>query len=349
LRMDEARKNFLYNQIVSGLKFLTIDGIRYKLLFPSREVRLLAEHVYQEVINSLRFDDLMTDIQCEESLLRLGIWSPLDDESLKALEKLLEDQKVRLYKSVFDLNAQKGIVRQINGVKKSISKALSRKHFFDTATLKYHADTVKNKFMVAMSLRDGNNDPVYDEKSFWNSKSTALEQAYELRESSIITLEEYRYLARNDPWRTVWSAGKDKSLGIASADWTDEQRNVVAFSKMYDGAYQSPDCPPDPVFENDDMFDGWLIDQRRTREKEQTKQRAEAAGNWKDSAQEVFITAPTAEDAANVYDLNDMTGKMTIRERGAVIEEAGVIEDKNLPDVQRQLMVQAKDEILNRK
>jgi hypothetical protein len=347
--MDEARKNFLYNQIVSGLKFLTIEGVRYKLLFPSREIRLLAEHVYQDVINSLRFDDLMTDIQCERSLLRLGIWSPLDDESLKALEKLLEDHKVRLYKSSFDLGAQKGIVRQIEAAKKAINKALSRKYFLDTATLKYHAKTVKNKFMIAMSLRDGKNDPVYDEKSFWNSKSTVIEQAYELLERSIITIEEYRYLARNDPWRTAWSAGKDKALGIASADWTDEQRNVVSFSKMYDGAYGSPDCPPDPVFENDDMFDGWLIDQRRTREKEQGKQRAEAAGNWKDSAQEVFITAQTQEDASNVYDLNDMTGKMTIKERSKAIESAGVIEDKYLPDVQRQLMVQAKDEILNRK
>ena len=347
--MDEARKNFLYNQIISGLRFFKIDGVRYKLLFPSREIRLLAEHVYQDVINSLRFDDLMTDTQCEQSLRRLGIWSPLDDESLKALEKLLEDHKIRLYKSAFDLSAQKGIVRQIEAAKKAINKALARKHFLDTATLTYHAKTVKTKFMIAMSLRDGNNRPVYDEKSFWNSKSTVIEQVYELFERSIITIEEYRYLARNEPWRTAWSAGKDKSLGIPSADWTEEQRNVVAFSRMYDGAYGSPDCPPDSVFENDDMFDGWLLDQRRTREKEQTKQRAEVLGNWKDSAQEVFITAKTADDASNVYDLNDMTGRAKIKERSAAIEKAGVIEDKHLPDIQRQLMVQAKDEILNRK
>ena len=59
---------------------------------------------------------------------------------------------------------------------------------------------------------------------------------------------------------------------------------MVSFSRMYDGAYGSPECPPDKVIEDDDMFDGWLIDQRRTREKEQSVKRAEAAGNWKDSA-----------------------------------------------------------------
>ena len=347
--MDEARKNFLYNQIISGLKFLTVEGSRYKLSPPSREVRLLAEHVYQDVINSLRFDDLMTDFQCQQALIRLEIWSPLDEESLKKLEKLLEDQKVRLYKSVFDAGSQKGIVRQIKGTKKAINSSLGRKHFLDPSTLTYHANTVKQKFIVAMSLRDDEDGPVYDEKSFWNSESTVLEKVYESLESSIITIEEYRYLARNDPWRSTWSAGKDTSLGISSADWTDEQRNVVAFSRMYDGAYQSPDCPGDSVFENDDMFDGWLIDQRRTREKDQSQQRAERQGNWKDSAQEVFITAPTQEDAQNIYDLNDLTGRMKIKERAAAIERHGAIEDKLLPDVQRDLMVQAKDQILNRK
>jgi hypothetical protein len=347
--MDGARENFLYNQIISGLKFLTIEGVRYKLDLPSREARFLAEHVYQDVISSLRFDNLMTDLQCQQSLMSLGIWSPPDEESLEKLEKLLEDQKVRLYKGAYDMDSQKRISRQIEGTKKAINKSLSRKHFLDSSTLKYHAATVKSKFIVAMSLRDGSNSPVYDEKSFWNSESSVLEKVYEVLERSIITIEEYRHLARNDPWRSVWSAGKDKSLGTPSADWTEEQKNLVSFSRMYDGAYQSPDCPPDKVIEHDDMFDGWLIDQRRTREKEQGQKRAEAVGNWKDSAQEVFITAPTHEDAQNVYDLNDPTSRMKIKERAVALKKHGVMEDKDLPDVQRDLMVQAKDQILNRK
>jgi hypothetical protein len=347
--MDEARKNLVYNQIISGLRFLTVGGVRYKLTAPSREVRLLAEHVYQDVINSLRFDNLMTDLQCQQTLMRLGIWSPLDEGSLKKLETLLEDHKIRLYKSVFDLESQKRIARQIQGTKKAINTSLSRKHFLDASTLKSHATTVKNKFVIAMSLRDGDNKAVYDEKSFWNSESSVLETVYESLESSIITIEEYRYLARNDPWRSIWSAGKSKAFGIASADWTEEQRNVVAFSRMYDGAYQSPECPSDTVFENDDMFDGWLIDQRRTRETDQTQQRAEKLGNWKDSAQEIFITANSEEDAQNIYDLNDMTGRMKIKERVAAIEKHGVVMDKDLPDVQRDLRVQAKDQILNKK
>ena len=113
------------------------------------------------------------------------------------------------------------------------------------------------------------------------------------------------------------------------------------------GPIRAQSGPSDTVFEDDDMFDGWLIDQRKTREKEQNQQRVEKAGNWKDSAQEVFITAPTKADAMNVYDLNDMTGRAKIKERANALAQHGILEDKQLPDVQRDLLVQSKDQILN--
>jgi len=33
--MDEGRKNFLAYQIASGLKFIALEGIRYKIVPPS--------------------------------------------------------------------------------------------------------------------------------------------------------------------------------------------------------------------------------------------------------------------------------------------------------------------------
>jgi len=348
--MDEARKSFVYNQIVSGIKFITIKGKRYTLDPPSRKVRLLSDHVYQDVINSLRFDDLMSDDQCQRTLMRLELWSPLDDTSLEKLEKLLEDQKVRLFKKAFDIKARGSTKKQIASTKKAIGRSLGRKHFLDPITLRFHANMVKNKFLTAMCLKGPDGSNIYDEKSFWNSDSTVLEKAFESLERSIITIDEYRFLARNDPWRSVWGASKEQQVfGTAGVDWTEEQRNLVSFSRMYDGAYQSPDCPDDSVFEDDDMFDGWLIDQRRTRDKEQKQNSAEKTGNWKDSAQEIFITAPTREDANSVYELNDMTSRMKVKERQTALEREGILEDKHLPDIQRDLVVQAKEQRLNRR
>ena len=58
--MDQDRKNLLVAQIMSGLKFFDIEGQRYKLISPSSEIKLLGEHIYQDTIQSLKYEDLIT-------------------------------------------------------------------------------------------------------------------------------------------------------------------------------------------------------------------------------------------------------------------------------------------------
>ncbi len=342
--MDEGRRNFLVHQIVSGLKFITLQNKRYKLVPPSKETRLLAEYVYQETLHSLRFDNLITNEQASLLLRKLGKWAPADDEALKKLEKHLEDKKVELYKALYDSGRQKNIKRVIEMAKKSLNKALYRKHALDYMTLDYHALLTKKKFLVAMGVRDENNEPIYNEKNFSNSDSTVLESVIEFLENDTITIEEFRELSRNDPWRTIWNVGKESCMGTPSIEWTDDQKTLVTFTKMYDNAYQSMECPPDEVFEDDDMFDGWIIDQKRNREKEQKQKQVDTLKNIDDKAQEVFVFAPTREDANQVYDLNDTEGRMKIKQRQNFIEQHGSVEAKHLPDTRLELQRQQIDE-----
>lgn len=345
--MDEGRKNFIFHTLISGIKFIRIKGERYKIIAPSRETRLIAEHVYADTMQSLRFDDLMTDDQCLRTLHRLGIWGPQQEKSFSDLENFLDDQKVRLYKSAFDKNKRQAIRKQIARTKLAIEKSLGKKHFLDSITLRYHATSLKRKFLIGMSLLDSKNRPVYTEESFWNSSSELVERAIESLETDIITIEEFRGLCRKDPWRTTWNMGKENTFGVPACDWTDDQKVMATFSKMYDNAYQHQECPQESVIEDNDMFDGWMIDQRRQRERETKSQQAEIIGNWKDSAQEVFITAPTREDADQVFELNDLQGRMALRERQRSIRVAGVLEDSKLPDKQRELHTQAVEQYKN--
>ena len=345
--MDDDRKNYIFNNIISGIRIVQIKGKRYKIVSPCRETRLIAEYIYRDTMQSLRFDDLMTDEQCAFTLHRIGMWGPEANKSLEDLEKYLEDQKVRLYKSAFDSKKRQTIRKQIQRAKISIDKSLTKKHFLDPITLRYHAITQKRKFLVAMCLRDANDKPVYTEKTFWNSNSDVLENAIQELESDIITIEEFRELSRKDPWRTAWSMGKENIFGTPACDWTDDQKVIATFAKMYDNAYQNPECPQDEVIEDDDMFDGWMIEQRRKRDREVKTHQAEAIGNWKDSAQEVFITAPTREDADKVFELNDMQGRMELRERQRSIKAAGILEESKLPDVQRDLHAQSVEQYKN--
>jgi hypothetical protein len=342
--MEEGRRNFLTYQIISGLKFITVERRRYKLIAPSKELRLLAEHVYQDTIYSLRFDNLITQDKATLFLLRLGIWRPNDDGALKKLETYLEDKKIDLYHALYDMERQKRVRRTIKGIKLSINKSYIRKHSLDYMTLDYHALITKRKFLTAMCLRDEQNNAVYSEKDFWNSDSTILERVTDKLDSDIVAMEDFRELARNEPWRSMWSLGKESCIGSSVAEWTDEQKNLVAFAKMYDNAYQNPECPSDGVFEDDDMFDGWMIDQRRKREKDQKQKQADTMNNIPDKAQEVFMNAPTREDADRIYGLNDMTSRMKIQHRQRVIKERGSVEAKDLPDTQMELRNQQMQE-----
>jgi hypothetical protein len=104
------------------------------------------------------------------------------------------------------------------------------------------------------------------------------------------------------------------------------------------------ECPPDEVFEDDDMFDGWLIDQRRERDKDQKQKQVDKVGNVPDSAQEVFVFAPTREDADKVYDLNTPDARVKIQQRQKFIENNESVEAKDLPDTRLELRKQQIEE-----
>jgi len=342
--MDEGERNLRVYQITSGIRFIYMGGERYKITSPSRELMLLAEYVYADIINSLRFEGMMTDEEAGTVLLRMQIWTPHDDDNLEKLEKHLEDKKVDLYESMFHSEKQETIRRQIKHAKSAINKSIAKKHFLDHNTLRHHALLTKKKFLVAMCLIDSDGNHVYNENTFWNSDSTVIEQAISALEKDIISMEEYRELARTEPWRSIWGTGKEKCLGTPSCEWTDEQKILATFSKMYENAQQSLDCPPDEVFEDDDMFDGWMISQRREREREQKKKQVDAFAHISPQAGEVFITAENPEDAKKIYEINSPDARRRIAQRQSFIEKAGKgnrVEEAQLPDIQVDLQLES--------
>ena len=141
--MDDDLRHFLAYEIISGLKFITIQDIRYTLVTPSARLRLLAEHVYRETIDSLRFDNLITREKASLILRSLNIWNPESDKSLEKLEKHLEDKKIELYKALYNSERQTRIRKTIAYAKQAMNKALLKKHALDYMTLNYHASLIK--------------------------------------------------------------------------------------------------------------------------------------------------------------------------------------------------------------
>ena len=158
---------------------------------------------------------------------------------------------------------------------------------------------------------------------------------------SQITTEQYRELARTEPWRSRWMMLKPKPFGNRV---TDEQRHLTIYSRMYDNAYKNTDCPSDKVIDDDDMFDGWMITESRKNEREKQVNRAnEKLGGRHASSQEVFIMADSKQDIEDVESLNDFQSKMVKKQRAGFIKQKGEVAVSDLPDQRMEINRQAMD------
>ena len=347
--MDQGRKNLIVAQLMSGIKFFDIDGQRYKVISPSSEIKLLGEYVYQETLQSVKYDDLITRDKAQMLLNTLDIWRPKDDKDFEDLEKYRDDLKVQLYQALFKSETQKDIRKKLKRTDRILEKAIIKKNSLEHATVEYHAFLTQRQFITALCILDENNQNIYKEKDFWLSDPYIFNNIINKMDQESVPVVEMREIARTEPWRSSWSMGKEKVFGISVKDFNDDQKTIVSLSKMYDNAYESMECPPDDVFADDDMFDGWMIYQRRKREKERKQQDLDrVAGKNAGNAGELFIVAESEQDVDRIQSLNDAGTRRQLQQKFNYIKsQDGTVKEKDLPDVKMDLRRQAAEQFKN--
>jgi len=346
--MEQDTKNLVVAQILSGLKFFDVDGQRYKVISPSSEIKLLGEYIYQETMQSEKFEDLITRDKAKMILNELDIWRPKDDKDFKDLEKYSDDLKIQLYQAAYKSNTQNEIRKRLKRTGKIIDKAMIKKHSLEHATIEYHAFLTKKQFITALCILDENNQNIYTEKDFWLSDPYLLNIIINKIDQESISIPDFREMARDEPWRSLWTIGKENVFGIPIKDLNDDQKTLVSFSKMYDNAYESTECPADEVFKDDDMFDGWMLFQKKQRESDKKQQDLDRmAGTNADSAGEVFVVAETQEDVERIQSLNDMGTRRELNQKFRYIKDQGTVKEQHLPEVKRELTKQAAEQFKN--
>lgn len=329
------------SRILSGFYYFILNNKRYKLVYPDICVRYEAEIYANVERENNRFNEWLNEEDIVYHLIEYGLWTHGGDDALKNLEKQIEDQKVALYKSLLNPTQTKTIRRHLDGSKKSYFKLYGIRHSFDYLTLNGYCENLKNQYILVHSLYDENNNKIFSDIN--NTDFNSLNTFSDALSSQMIDMSVFKEIARSDIWRNYWSANKEYLFDKPVVNWTDEQKTLVVLTKMYDGAYEHPECPPDHVFEDDDMFDGWMIAQRRANEESKNKNRANKIleGKKIDKAQEVYLVARSQEEKDNIFNLNDSQSRNIIKEREKTIEtSSSPINHEYLPDVQRDLNIQ---------
>lgn len=346
---DNKEISLILCRILSGYYIFTVNSKSYILKYPSMSIRYAADIFVEQEYDTIKYNSWLSQDDILYFLKEHGLWSNDGDKLLISLEKQIEDYKVQLFLNYLNPPLIKQLRQKLIAVKKNYSNLYSKRHSFDYITMDGYISNIRDQYILANSIYNMDNTLVFNninniDITLFNNLATHIA-------NHIIDIDTFRLLARSSKWKNYWISNKDNIFGKPAIEWTEEQQTLVLMSRMYDNAYEHPECPPDKIIEDDDMFDGWMIHNRRINEKNKEKNRTEKMIGDKNfgKAQEVFLTANSFDEAAAIYNLNDPVSRNTIRERSRIIDNSkdGVRAD-GFPDVQRDLSMQMNQKVMRK-
>lgn len=345
--MDNGKLSIYLARILSGNYIFQYNNTVYKLIYPDINIKYAAELYSEQEYEKYKYNDWITEEELNYFLVSIGLVSGNVDQHLKDIDTKIDDCKVDLYNNFLNPTKLKSIRKTLSNYRRSYDLLYYRKHSFDQFTYSGYIKSLKNQYLLANSLYSIDDKKIFDDLDsidyyLLNNISNHINENH-------IDITIFKQIARSEQWRNYWSANKTSLFDSSVVHWTDEQKTLVVLTKMYDSAYENPDCPPDSVIQDDDTFDGWLITQRRESEKNKDKNRAEKLlkGKKIDNAKEVFLVANSKEEAENIYKLNDSSSRNIINERNNMLLRSNKeIKETDLPDVQRDLQIQTNQKFI---
>lgn len=339
--MDSKNAETLLYQIMSGHTEVNVEGQTFIVLSPTISQKRRASELYQQVYESTAYDMWMTDAQNKALLVSMGSISQDIDENFKAIEERIEDLKVELFDSIFDTEKRDKTRTMLNKVKSKYVEMLSERHRYDAMTRTGYAEIVRTQYLIADSLLDTDLKPVFPNPHI--ASFSLLEKIINGLNSAKVGEAEMRNLARLDVWKGYWviSKGAGNPFGKCPIELTDDQRLLCQLTRMYDSAYEHPECPDDEIIKDDDAFDGWLIRERRKNEKDKGRKLVDdLVGSKHGGSHEVFVMAKSKKDAARIESANDIATMHIKKQREMALKQHGTLHDGMMPDQQNRIRME---------
>jgi hypothetical protein len=335
--------DLLLSRILSGYTKFSYGGAVYGLASPSLLDRHLAEEFGQDIYMDCLEEGLYTQDDVLQLACEVGVWDDTKELELKDLSRQLDDFRVRLSQILFKSNERQVIKLAIATARERIETLGKQRGTYGHLSAENTSSYLKYKFLVARTLRLRGKKLFKSQEKYLDCDSNVVEEALSFKLANTPSEEQLRKMARSEFWRQLWAAQKDASkiFGMPAAQLSDEQRNLVIISIMYDSVYSHPNCPPDIIVEDDDSLDGWFIVQRRKRESEANKAAAESQLSGKvRNADSIFIPANTWDDVNKIYDLNEEGARQIVKKRQNAIKSQGHVHELYMPDTHQRLQME---------
>jgi hypothetical protein len=315
--MKQHEREYFVCTLRSGAIPVRCEDAKLHILTPTIDILCDAEDIAATAFDEAYMNDIMSDDDMRIWMIEKELWTSADEQRVKGLA---EDIK-RLKKDVFNHRKNRQAVKESRAYLRIAERQRAeldiKRQEFSAQTLEGISTMAKWQWIVCQcSVVDGK---PYDFSEGTFSESNVL-TAYR---DSILDQDQVRELARNEPWKSLWATKEHTGVRLFSnhdREKSVNQQNIIVWSMMYDNIQESMDCPTDDVIEDDDMLDGWFLLQADKREKDR-EERAFEEKTQNDkikNSDEVFVMSDR-ENARNVMNMNDVGGKVSIRQREAVL------------------------------
>jgi len=345
--MDSNKKEKIIYDIILGIKYFYLDGKEYRFVPNNKFDIYHSNYLYNQFIHEHKYDGLMTVEDQTKYLNHLGLWTFKNTEDLKSLEKNLENMKLDLFLNRINVSYANKLRKKISSVKTGILRSHINKNKFLDETLEHHASEMRDKFLICMSIRNHRGKKICNKNNFLDIDNRFIQIHNDISNKEVVTVAEFREIARTQPFRGMWNYGKYRVFDRKICELTKYQKVLASYSVMYDNVFKSVECPTDDVINDDDMLDGWFIQQRKEQEeRRKEKERDKIFSKFKDKdGQELFVVSSDKEEVSQIYNMNDHSSRNIIKSRNQQIERDKIVKHGNLKDVKMDLHMQATQEM----
>jgi hypothetical protein len=345
LELPYSRREYFISKIRYGVCVIKINGLTLKVFEPTIEEACELNDIYWEAYDNCLSEGIKTQDEMMEWMVEKFLWSSEDDEKLVKLEQDMERFRVEIFNAGFNLKLKQTMRAYLRAAEKATQDLNSKKNMYYSNTCEGIASSEKTlAFIKKCTYLNGAN---FDFSAV--SINTVLSSYY----SSVYSQSLLRYLARNDPWVSIWR-NKEFGAGVLfnnhDREFSVNQNNLLVWSKIYDNVHESIDAPSEEVINDDDALDGWFIVQKRKRDKEKID--ADIKSKTKNSkisnAGEVFLMSKSSEETKRINDLNDINAKVAKKQREQVIEQKGEVSQTEFHDEKLKIGNMARTQFKNK-
>lgn len=331
-------KDFTFLRIIKGrLNYRRGDLLLY-IRDPSQDLLYDSIEVYEEAFDQAYHDGCYSKEEVLDLLISFDLWNPMIDLDLEKIKKDIEEIKVQAYRNCFKKKELAAIKRTLRSAERQMVELATKKTQLDHLTCDGVASYARWNWIIENSV-------YYRDHTKYDWKHINILTAVSHYEKNAIPVNEIRYIARNDPWRSMWNTAKKtgKLFDFPATQFTKDQSLLCSFSSMYDNVHENPEAPDEAVIDDDDCLDGWFIEQRRKMEADKKQQKVDTVLDKvkNKNAGEIFLLAGNKEDAESINGLNTNRSMHIKKERMGILQEKGSIQsDLEFPDVVQNLMMQ---------